>query len=105
MNYLDPNLVDLGAESQDEAQVSIAVLERRLEQLLQQLGAADYADPALRARLQLEAARVETELDQPTLAWGHAICATDAQPVDDVFALAKRLGRGTRLGRGKRPDV
>ena len=75
MSYLDPNLVDLGAESQDEAQVSIAVLERKRDQLAQQLDAADPADTALRARLLLESARIETDLEQPTAAWQQAMDA------------------------------
>ena len=73
MSYLDGGLVDLGAESQDEAQVSIEVLERKRDQLMQQLDAADPADRSLRARLLLESARVETDLQQPAAAWSHAM--------------------------------
>ncbi len=73
MSYLDPTLVDLGAESQDEAQVSIAVLERKRDQLQQQLDVADPDNQSLRARLLLEAARVDTELDMSASAWKHAM--------------------------------
>ncbi len=73
MNYLDSSLVDLGAECQEDAQTSVEVLQRKLEQLTQQLVAADPADRPLRARLLLESARVETDLQRPGAAWEHAM--------------------------------
>lgn len=75
MNYLDASLVDLGAECQEDARTSVAVIERKLVQLEQQLVTADPADQALAARLMLERARLETQLERTNMAWDHAMAS------------------------------
>ena len=73
MNYLDRDLVDLGAECQDDAQTSMEVLARRAEQLFRQLATAPADDPGLRARLLTELSRTEVSMDRTSDAWGHAM--------------------------------
>ena len=73
MGYLDRDLVDLGAECQEDAQTSTAVLERRAEQLSRQLAAAPDDDPGLRARLLTELSRAETAMERAPDAWNHAM--------------------------------
>lgn len=73
MNYLDRDLVDLGAECQEDAQTSMEVLARRAEQLSRQLASAPADDPGLRARLLTELSRTEVSMDRTTDAWGHAM--------------------------------
>ncbi len=72
MSYLDPNLVDLGAECQDDAKTSMAVRQRQAKQLSRQLADASDHHPGLRARLLTALARVEIELQQCDRAWDHA---------------------------------
>jgi hypothetical protein len=77
MSYLDHNLVDLGAECQDDARISVEVLDRRAAQLSSRLHSPDGADGELKARLLNELARTLNDLQRGGEAWNHAREAFD----------------------------
>jgi hypothetical protein len=73
MSYLDANLVDLGAECQEDARVSLEVLERRADGLVSRLQNRIDLDRVEKARLLNELARTENDLERSKDAWQHAM--------------------------------
>ncbi len=69
MNYLNRHQFDLGAESQHDAKVSTEVLERKADQIRQQIAMLASADRLQAALLEHELAQLLGELDQKQPAW------------------------------------
>ena len=73
MSYNPTNIqFDLGAESQDEAKVSLEVLERKAGQIQQRMDALSERETSERMVLAHELASIQIELDKGRTAWANA---------------------------------
>ncbi|MGI9316182.1 MAG: hypothetical protein ACR2QW_02520 [bacterium] len=75
MNYLNKQQFDLGAECQEDATVSTAVLTRKTELIEQQKLELGATEEAQRMLLNQELAVIQIDLDQGELAWNNAFPA------------------------------
>jgi hypothetical protein len=80
MNYLNKNQFDLGAESQDDARIAIEVLSRKASQTQQQIDAllldrSGNEQQQLWAKLSLQLADIQIEMDNGKSAWENAFPA------------------------------
>ncbi|NKB76119.1 MAG: hypothetical protein GKR96_03500 [Gammaproteobacteria bacterium] len=75
MNYLNRQRLDLGADSQDDAQVSTQALELKSRQIQQQIDALSLGNIRDRALLSHDLANVQIDCGHTQLAWKNALPA------------------------------
>ena len=75
MNYLNRQQLDLGADSQEEAQVSLQALEVRSNQIRQQISSLSEGNIRDRATLGHDLAMLQIEQGQARKAWENAMPA------------------------------
>ncbi len=72
MNYIPGLQFDLGAESQEEAQISVEMLQRKASQTKQRLDNLENRNSAEFLNLAHELASIQIDMDQPASAWSNA---------------------------------
>jgi len=75
MSYLNRQQLDLGADCQEDAQVSVASLERKAAQIQQQIDMLPESESRQRLTLGHDLATVQIDLEQGKVAWQNAMPA------------------------------
>ena len=73
MSYLNRQQLDLGADSQDDAKISIEVLARRAEQLQQKIDVLPESESTQKLLLQHQLATIQIDMDKGQQAWTNAM--------------------------------